>query len=505
VTAKLAAVQAFDVRRSAATPFSDRRVGFGRHIAVQRDGDGPSHDGAARLVRQVVSTQGQPLDPDTRALMGSRLGHDFSNVRVHTDSDAARSAAAIGANAYTAGNHIVFGAGQFVPSASRGQRIVAHELAHIVQQSQGFVAGTDIGGGVVLSHPEDKFERDAMARAEQVMTGSTTPARPLTPINAREPGLAAQTIAVQRDAAGVIGAIAGVASAALAIVGLIAAFGAWKRPKNPPPTSGGIAINVNPNPLFPAAGPAEKTPEAIRAFRSAIEGPPQTHKILDLNTDTKNHAVINLMLKTDGKTVVSGVVQQGETKNYGGGSAGSSAVVNISETAQVSAEQLTPQPPTPDKPAAPAIQTWGVPEKIVSPPSGSQAPAGGQQAPPSPPQPAAVSETILAFNGTNTLGEGAPQGFAGDIKVTGDGKVECLRCAPTNAVGIADKVGSGPDSYGKVAYTYEGFKASDGAPGPAPVPTPAPAPPAATTPVPSSNSPQGPGDFPPPPKNLSVA
>jgi hypothetical protein len=78
---------------------------------------------------------GQPLDPATRAFMEPRFGHDFSQVRIHTGSRAAKTAQALNARAFTVGRDIVFGAGQYALGASAGQRLLAHELTHVVQQS----------------------------------------------------------------------------------------------------------------------------------------------------------------------------------------------------------------------------------------------------------------------------------------------------------------------------------------------------------------------------------
>lgn len=90
----------------------------------------------ARLVfDDVLRSPGEPLDLDTRAFMESRFGHDFSQVRVHTGSRAAESARSLDALAYTVGQDIVFGAGHFAPGAADGRRLLAHELAHVVQQS----------------------------------------------------------------------------------------------------------------------------------------------------------------------------------------------------------------------------------------------------------------------------------------------------------------------------------------------------------------------------------
>src|SRR5690349_6643218 len=77
---------------------------------------------------------GQPLDPSTRRLMETRFDHDFGAVRLHTDGAAAHSASARGARAYTVGEDIVFGSNQFAPSTQDGHRLIAHELAHVVQQ-----------------------------------------------------------------------------------------------------------------------------------------------------------------------------------------------------------------------------------------------------------------------------------------------------------------------------------------------------------------------------------
>ena len=90
------------------------------------------------VVRGVVGAgRGMPLDPETRDLMESRIGHDFSQVRVHTGAEAARSAANLQAQAYTVGSDVVFGAGKYAPGASDGRRLIAHELTHVVQQGRG--------------------------------------------------------------------------------------------------------------------------------------------------------------------------------------------------------------------------------------------------------------------------------------------------------------------------------------------------------------------------------
>jgi hypothetical protein len=77
---------------------------------------------------------GTPLPPGVRGDFETRFGHDFSRVRVHTDARAAQTADALSARAFTVGTDVVFANGEFRPSTSEGRRLLAHELAHVVQQ-----------------------------------------------------------------------------------------------------------------------------------------------------------------------------------------------------------------------------------------------------------------------------------------------------------------------------------------------------------------------------------
>jgi hypothetical protein len=96
-------------------------------------GVGPSD--APPSVHDVLKSPGHGLDAQTLDFMASRLGEDFDDVRVHTDAEAARSAHDVGARAYTVGHHVVFGRGEYQPQAPSGRRLLAHELAHVVQQA----------------------------------------------------------------------------------------------------------------------------------------------------------------------------------------------------------------------------------------------------------------------------------------------------------------------------------------------------------------------------------
>jgi hypothetical protein len=84
-------------------------------------------------VSNALSSGGRPLNTETRHFFESRMGHDFSNVRVHSDSSANHSARAIDAKAYTIDNNIVFGQNQYKPESESGKHLLAHELAHVVQ------------------------------------------------------------------------------------------------------------------------------------------------------------------------------------------------------------------------------------------------------------------------------------------------------------------------------------------------------------------------------------
>ncbi len=122
-------------------------------------------------VREVVgSGGGSPLDRDTRGFMESRLGADFSDVRVHTDGKATESARSVQAYAYTVGNDVVFQADKYSPDSDSGQRMLAHELTHVVQQRSGPVDGTPAAGGIKVSHPSDSFEQAAESTADRVMS-----------------------------------------------------------------------------------------------------------------------------------------------------------------------------------------------------------------------------------------------------------------------------------------------------------------------------------------------
>lgn len=101
---------------------------------LQRSATTPTSAPIAPVVYDVLRSPGRPLDSAPRAFMESRFARDFGHVRVHDDDRASASAQSLGARAYTVGSNVVFGARQYAPSTPHGKQLLAHELAHTVQQ-----------------------------------------------------------------------------------------------------------------------------------------------------------------------------------------------------------------------------------------------------------------------------------------------------------------------------------------------------------------------------------
>jgi hypothetical protein len=123
------------VQSTAPAGSSGHATGSAARVQTKSAHAGDSGGAAAPpIVHDVLRSPGQPLDAATRAFMEPRFGQDFGHVRVHTDAKAAESARTIGAQAYTVGENLVFGAGRYAPGSMTGKNLLAHELTHTVQQ-----------------------------------------------------------------------------------------------------------------------------------------------------------------------------------------------------------------------------------------------------------------------------------------------------------------------------------------------------------------------------------
>jgi len=150
-------------------------------------------------VRNALRIPGRPLDGPVRADMQARLGADLSGVRVHTGPAADRAARAVASEAFTTGSHLVFRQGRYNPASAGGRRVLAHELAHVLQQRNGPVAGT--GRRLKISDPADRFERAAETTARTVMEQPGAPVRQggVLPPAAHQPGEISGGLPVQRS------------------------------------------------------------------------------------------------------------------------------------------------------------------------------------------------------------------------------------------------------------------------------------------------------------------
>jgi hypothetical protein len=160
-----------------------------RKEKVQRTAKNAAGPGyAPASVHQVLASSARSLPLSAQAFFQSRFRHDFSHVRVHTDEAAAHSAAQVNALAYTVGDHVVFGAGQYSPSSDPGRKLLAHELVHVVQQSAAGAASPQnkLAVGTVDDPAED--EAEALASAAFGPGAHSAPAH-ATPSSAAGPVL----------------------------------------------------------------------------------------------------------------------------------------------------------------------------------------------------------------------------------------------------------------------------------------------------------------------------
>jgi len=170
--------------RCSATGISStlRRKAIGESAATTVEGDS-----APPVVHRALRSEGKPLEDHIRQDMEARFGRDFGGVRLHTDDLAARAALAVGARAYTVGSHVVFGADHYAPSTPSGRRLIAHELAHVVQQNASGAGVPDTP--LAVGARDDSFERQADAMAGAALS-----------VEAPESGDATHGLRLQRQA-----------------------------------------------------------------------------------------------------------------------------------------------------------------------------------------------------------------------------------------------------------------------------------------------------------------
>ena len=158
------------------------------------------------IVSQAIQSPGQPLETETRKFMESRFEHDFSGVRVHTGERATESARVTNAHAYTVGEHVVFGSGQYNPHTTEGAWLLAHELAHVAQQ------GADETVQTLSLEPEGgRAELEASGVANAIVGG-----QPVPRIVARSDGVTVKRTVLGGIAGGLLGALGGAALGFLA-------------------------------------------------------------------------------------------------------------------------------------------------------------------------------------------------------------------------------------------------------------------------------------------------
>ncbi len=137
-------------------------------VPVQRKAvsDAAASEGST-AVDDVLDGSGEALDSETQQFMEKRIGFDFSKVRVHTDSLAAQSARGLQARAYTVGQDVVFGAGEYDPRSAAGRSLLAHELTHVVQQGGAERHAPAMYAGRAASIVQRKISMRDVGRGEQ--------------------------------------------------------------------------------------------------------------------------------------------------------------------------------------------------------------------------------------------------------------------------------------------------------------------------------------------------
>lgn len=142
---------------------------FAQLVARMRDGEGilPGGrvDASVEAAIEAARGHGRPLHDAFSSRLGSASAESFRDVRVHTDDAAAALARAVSARAFTVGSDIFFAHGEYEPGSRGGNELIAHELAHVVQQR-----GASPGGPLMVSQPGDELEREAEAVSRDLVS-----------------------------------------------------------------------------------------------------------------------------------------------------------------------------------------------------------------------------------------------------------------------------------------------------------------------------------------------
>lgn len=184
------------IARDVAGIARDEREGLGANSALLEEMHAEEVD--------VAPAGGQALPDAVRDRMEKAFGHDFSHVRIHVDARAAKAADQLNAHAYALGSDLYFNAGEYAPGTPQGDRLLAHELTHVVQHDQGKLAGDD---GV--SNPSDPSEQEAYGNEGRILSElSSIDSVPAAPVEAgpaaepaRETGAAQAAEPAMRSAA----------------------------------------------------------------------------------------------------------------------------------------------------------------------------------------------------------------------------------------------------------------------------------------------------------------
>ena len=170
-------MEAFRQRQAERPPEVPTNIERQNRRSVQRSKQAAAETGAAgetgapESVRDVIASTGRSLDASIQRAMEDRMGDSFGDVQIHTGPTAASACESINARAFTVGNHIAFNAGEYDPNTAEGQHVLAHELAHVRQQTDGAVSLLPQEEVELEVDPDPALEREAEETAQRVMQG----------------------------------------------------------------------------------------------------------------------------------------------------------------------------------------------------------------------------------------------------------------------------------------------------------------------------------------------